>query len=178
MQKILQLKHWQVFGIQAGTLFLIIFYPTTTQEFKPELFANCIVIGYWVHFLLFILWLYIVGINLHNKLSKDVKMNKNLFIMSSIFSIIILSIFFITSLLNHEYFRDKEYLVNSVGVLVLICFLYVFYFISKSLVSIEGERVATIGEWIGYFLILLFLFTLSVWIIQPRVNRIFYEESE
>jgi len=59
----------------------------------------------------------------------------------------------------------------------LFCVFYIFYFNAKSLKAVELQRPVTFGDYIGEFFLLLF-FPIGVWIIQPRINKIFEEKEE
>lgn len=54
----------------------------------------------------------------------------------------------------------------------MICFLYVFYFITKNLLMVEGEGKIGQLEHAKLFL-LIWMFPIGIWFIQPRVNKMF-----
>jgi hypothetical protein len=57
----------------------------------------------------------------------------------------------------------------------MFCTLYSMYFVSKSLVLAETGEPAPFHSYIGIFLLLWF-FPVGVWILQPRVNRLYTEK--
>ena len=54
------------------------------------------------------------------------------------------------------------------------CFFYVFYFVAKSLVTVNKRKEVFIGDYAKSW-ILLCLFPIGVWFIQPRINQLYTE---
>jgi len=54
----------------------------------------------------------------------------------------------------------------------MFCLLYDLYFVSKSLALAEKQRSVSLGDYLGY-LCALWIFPVGVWIIQPRINRLY-----
>jgi hypothetical protein len=62
-------------------------------------------------------------------------------------------------------------------ILATACMFYDLYFVSKSLVTVETGRAVTFYDFSGPFFLLWF-FPIGVWIIQPRINRLFKERAD
>jgi hypothetical protein len=56
--------------------------------------------------------------------------------------------------------------------LVLCSLVYIVFFISKSIKSIEISKNPYIGDIILYMALLLFVYPIAVWVIQPKINQI------
>jgi hypothetical protein len=54
----------------------------------------------------------------------------------------------------------------------MICLIYVLYFVSKCLALAETDRPEAFPRFAGTFLLLWF-FPIGVWIVQPKVNRLY-----
>lgn len=53
----------------------------------------------------------------------------------------------------------------------IFCVFYCFYFVSKSIKTVELNREVTFGDYVGEFFLSWFFF-IGVWILQPRVNQL------
>ncbi|HXY23158.1 MAG TPA: hypothetical protein VEI73_00785 [Candidatus Acidoferrum sp.] len=60
--------------------------------------------------------------------------------------------------------------------LVVYCTLYLLYFVSKSLVLVERGQPVSFYDYSGPFFLLWF-FPLGVWVIQPRINRLYEQHG-
>jgi len=54
----------------------------------------------------------------------------------------------------------------------MFCIFYSLYFIAKELKSVELQKPVTFSDFAGEFFLLWF-FPIGIWIIQPRINKIF-----
>jgi hypothetical protein len=52
------------------------------------------------------------------------------------------------------------------------CQIYGWYFVSKAIALAEAARPASSGDYIGFFFCF-WVFPVGVWIIQPRINRLY-----
>ncbi|MNL47293.1 hypothetical protein D3C87_1700740 [compost metagenome] len=57
----------------------------------------------------------------------------------------------------------------------IFCLIYTLYFNAKSLKAVETRKPVTFSDFAGEFFLLWF-FPVGVWIIQPRINKIFSED--
>jgi len=182
MVKLLKAKHWQLFllmFILPGFLHiysLVLATTTGKEEYNPIIFgiSNSIFIG------IFFSWLYAMAINLYRKLPVgtvlNIKVFRIAFFIALLFLILSFCFFFTHSL---RIFPAPEPplnnffpLVFSLQVFYMICILYCFNFIARSLKAIELQRpVSSIDAAADFFL--LWFFPIGIWIIQPRINKIF-----
>src|SRR6266496_5324966 len=61
-------------------------------------------------------------------------------------------------------------------VFAMVCMFYLLYFVSKSLVLAETSKPASFYDYAGPFFLLWF-FPVGIWIVQPRVNRLYSERK-
>ncbi|MBJ6108872.1 hypothetical protein JAO73_07625 [Hymenobacter sp. BT523] len=72
---------------------------------------------------------------------------------------------------------------GAVALLVLLhlasmaCVFYCLYFTAKALKTVERQAPVSFGEYVGEFFLLWF-FPVGIWLLQPRVNRLFAPSSE
>lgn len=164
MSIILHLKHWQVF--------LLLFLFMIVGNFEVEDWPVTNQILGTTGFLLYLGTLITYGHYLYDLLPKNVELNYNLFIVNCF--ILIATVFVLTFLLEKTE-------ISASGLYALPIF-YLFYalwhavaFPAKALRSIELKREAKLEEYIGMF-IMVILWPICIWFIQPRVNRIAEQE--
>ena len=176
MIKILKLKHWQLFSLIVffpivGSflfVFLITSYPGKTEEYLKIVFiADC------VSALIFISWLFNLGIQLRKLLPAAVNLKLGLFRIS----IFIVCSFLIYVLLwelnlNSSYEFQNTTILYLLYPLSLLGLFYTNYIVSIEIKSVETKRKCSFKESILEF-ILICVFPVGVWIIQPRINKIF-----
>jgi hypothetical protein len=63
-------------------------------------------------------------------------------------------------------------LILPLHLLAMVCMFYLLYFVSKSLVLAETCKPASFYDYAGPFFLLWF-FPVGIWIVQPRVNRLY-----
>ena len=67
-------------------------------------------------------------------------------------------------------------LIIPLHLFALVCIFYLLYFVSKSLVLAERGKPASFYDYAGPFFLLWF-FPVGIWIVQPRVNRLYSERK-
>jgi len=122
-------------------------------------------------------WIYFVGISLYSKLPSSVKLSYRLFVINIVFIILylVLQVLRYSVFINHDPAID----INPLDLIILPLYfyfiyalVYIIYFVSKALVSIEKNSEATFGKYVG-LIFLIVLFPIGIWYIQPRVRAIF-----
>ena len=129
-------------------------------------------------------WFYAVGVNLNKKLSNVVKMN--LIKFKWIFFILITYMLLFYVFVYFVFFKSVSNGIEpNFGIFAAIiplylfpifCFLYCICFIAKSLKAVELQRPVALSDYVWEFLLFLF-FPIGVWLIQPRINKIFSEKT-
>jgi len=185
MIKFLQLKHWQLFALLFGTAFIlqIIAFVSVAFSKDPKTFLYIFPILMIFNLGLFFGWFYSMGTNFHNKLPASVTMNLKkfkIYLAIPIIYIFLISIFQIGMISemaknnppNPEYFL----FIIPIHLFSMFCTFYCIYFIAKEFKSVELQKPVTFSDFAGEFFFLWF-FPIGIWILQPRINKIFESEA-
>lgn len=128
-------------------------------------------------------WVYSLGMNLQKKLPDTVKMNSTAF---KILMVVVMFYMMLIGFLMVRLFKgfssaiqpDPVTMAGLMAIIfplhlfVLFCIFYTFWFVAKSLKSVELQRPAGFGDFAGEFFLIWF-YPVGLWFIQPRINRIF-----
>jgi len=130
-------------------------------------------------------WFYVVAVSLNKKLPATVKMNLTKFKWFFFIPITYGFLFYLFAyLVLFDRVSNGEQLNWGFSVLVIIlsylfsafCAFYCIYFNAKLLKAVELQRPVTFRDYVFEFF-LFWLFPIGVWLIQPRMNRIFSETT-
>ncbi len=186
MTKFLSIKHWQLFGLLVGLPMIFQFVSMASVISTNDPFAEFkyLPIMLILYIGIFLGWFYSLGINLHKKLPKTVTMNLKTFklflLIPAIYSLFFL--FYVTS----KFSNVLTDLTPNLAILEIIfplhffsmfCIFYCLYFISKELKAVEWQKPVTFSDFAGEFFLIWF-FPLGVWVIQPRINKIFESHAD
>ena len=179
MKKLLTIKHWQLF-------LLLIIVPAVIQIAgiisieiiqNSSFFINAFPVMMIAVVGIFMGWLYTLGTNLYHKLPSDSGLHLKtfkIFVLIPAFYMIGISLFMLAltkgAIPHVNPFIFLFILPLHLGSMFCIC--YSLYFIAKALKAVEMQRRARFGDYIGEFFLLWF-FPVGVWILQPRINKIF-----
>lgn len=181
MTKFLTLKHWQLFGLLLGLpmIFQFIFMGSMISNNNPTIVFKAFPIIMILYMGLFLGWFYSLGTNLHKKLPETVNMNLKKFkIFLLIPTVYMLFISFYMSSLFSNVSTNIEPNPAIFGIIFplhlfsMFCIFYCLYFISKELKAVEWQKPVTFSDYAGEFFLIWF-FPLGIWIIQPRINKLF-----
>jgi len=185
MDIFLRLKHWQLFILLMIAPFFVQLVGMTvlvTSHGSAMIFAAFMLIMF-LFVGIFFGWLYVLGVNLNKKLPGMVKMNLTKFKWFLFTLVVYMVIIWVFMSVHFEYMLDSGE-TNSVdltgGFAVILplhffsmfCIFYCLFFIAKSLKAVERQRPVTFSDYAGEFFLIWF-FPIGVWIIQPRINKIF-----
>ena len=165
MDWILAMKRGQVFPIiLIGGLFSIL-----TIEGYPQLTLVTKILGA----IFYALWPLLVANELQHLLPKKVQLNFNFFLANTFIWLAFLfgSIIIIDG-------SGMRFTGVEVIPVIYVIFAYCYYlaFPAKILNSIEKQRTANLGEYIGDFFLVLFL-PIGIWFLQPRINKVFAKHT-
>jgi len=160
MVSILKFKHWQIFLIIILGLFIRNFSINNDLTFKTIFSITGTVIYFLCPFL--------IGHELYQLLPRKVELNYNLFVINSFVWLTAYIIVMVISNGQGMVFHGIEALP---GIYVFYALLNYFAFPARTLKSIELNRKATLGEYIGDFFLIVFL-PIGIWFLQPRINKI------
>jgi hypothetical protein len=170
MKNILRLRHWQVFVIIFSTYLTGIvlwqsdFSVGAISSLEFSVFANLITMT------LFFLWVLICGLYVNNHPGNPYRFRNSMLTFATLCSIIGHAEINLERL-SKEGMIFPEWISFLVIPVTFFAVAYILYAIPKSLKSIELKRKARFVELIPDS-ILLFLFPVGVWFIQPRFNRV------
>ena len=170
MDTILKLKHWQVFT--ALMVFLLLSLAAAENSFSV---GNISSIEFRVIFgitglIIFFLWVMLIGLSLNRINGNPYHFNNILFILAVLFCVLGYGEMHLEGL-NPDNFPLNEPIFTFLPLVTFLGIIYTFKSVSKSLKSIETGTKATFKEYI-VDAILILMFPIGVWLIQPRLNRI------
>lgn len=153
----------------------LIFAPILVNRISFEIASNLLIITTLFFVILYFVWLYTLGTKLYAKLPNQVKMNLQIFLLFlTIPCVYILSvlIYMLASggMINNT--MQIAPIILPVHLFSIFCALYNMYFIARALRAVELHRSVTFGECVGDFFLIWF-FPIGIWMLQPRINRIF-----
>lgn len=179
MRKFLTLKHWQLFGLIMGPAlvfqFIILTSVLSGREPGLDYFLQMIM---FLCYAIFFGWFYALGINLHKKLPPTVNMNLKRFKLFLLIPVAYwLLIFLMGGLFSNPYVGEYPDLIVFALIIPLhifstFCIFYCLYFNAKALKAVEWQEPVTFSDFAGEFFLIWF-FPLGIWMIQPRINRLF-----
>ena len=185
MTKFLHLKHWQLFLLIFVVAFILqisTFIPVAiTNNVKILIYILPIVM--LIYLGLFFGWFYSLGTNFHKKLPNSVNMNLNrfkLFLIIPMIYIFILSIYQVGMISKIS--ENEQPNMGIFGIIIpihlfsMFCIFYCLYFIAKEFKSVEWQKPVTFSDFAGEFFLLWF-FPIGIWILQPRINKIFERQT-
>ncbi|WP_100616207.1 hypothetical protein [Confluentibacter citreus] len=187
----LKAKHWQlfigIFGIpfffQFFTLFSMFMQTQTESNANTENFIDIfqffpIIMLVFVG--VFFGWFWSIAIGLQKNIPKEIKMKVNKF--KVLFFIPLIYIFLIITYISVIFygmgvngFSNSGWIVAIIIPLHLFsmfCIFYSMYFVAKTIKTAELQRKVGFGDFAGEFFLLWFYF-IGIWIIQPKVNKLY-----
>jgi hypothetical protein len=186
MTRLLKLKHWQLFLLLMGIpivsqIFMVQAMMNSIRNNKPpDIFIPFSIMMICV-IAIFFGWFYALGTNLHKKLPESVSMNLNRFkffllvpVIYLLLICLIVSFAFTDQEIVANYFAASAIIIVPLHLFSMFCIFYCLYFISKELKSVEWQRPVTFSDYVGEFFLIWF-FPVGIWIIQPRINKLFDE---
>ena len=195
----LKAKHWQLFIIMLGIPLIYQFYFMSqilgfqTQpeqvageegftEVLNEQFIQFDLFPYVMIFfaLIFFGWFWSIAIGLQKNIPKEIKMKVKkfkIFFFIPLIYIIFLMIYMggLFSGMLTSGFSNSGWIVAIILLLHLFsmyCIFYSMYFVAKTIKTAELQRKVGFGDHAGEFFLLWFYF-IGIWIIQPKVNKLY-----
>ena len=177
MTKLLKLKHWQLFGLLMGLpmifQFLIIGSVMTSRNPTITLTVFPIMMIFFIG--LFFSWFYALGTNLHKRLPVSASMNLTkfkIFLFIPVAYMLFLSVFMFLFSSGGQPNPAIFAVIVPLHLFSMFCIFYCLYFNAKALKTVELQRPVTFSDFAGEFFLIWF-FPIGVWIIQPRINKLF-----
>lgn len=179
MAWILKLRNWQLLILIMGIpiiagIFLVYLY-------RPQdvmLVFNGLTLLYSISVIFFLFWASSVGTKFYSYLPDKKHLNLKLFQIS--IALILFALIYLFTIIYRNNFKFPELPEPKLQFLILLLlvlssYVYIIFFISKTIKSIETDKNLHKGRIILYMTLLLFVFPLAILIIQPKINQIFYK---
>lgn len=187
----LRAKHWQLFSLLFGLpivmqIYLMGFsFRQVFAEGQPQfesILPTIIVVFALVSISVFILfgWMWSIGVGLQTKIPEDVQMAVTRFkAFVSFPAIYILVLMGLTiSMLTHLDAGVGETGMNPAYFFLIIpfhffsmfCIFYSMYFVAKTIKTVELQKEAKFGDFVGEFFMMWF-YPIGLWILQPKINQ-------
>jgi hypothetical protein len=121
----------------------------------------------------FLGWFWSMGSFLSSIVQPALKLKMGFFRFALVYAAIYLPVFMaLFQSLNPTVFA----VIMPFHFFAMYCIFYMLYFVSKSLVLVETGKSASFYDYAGPFFLIWF-FPIGVWIIQPRINRLYAERT-
>lgn len=134
----------------------------------------------------FIGWLWSIGIGLQEKMPKELVMNTSLFkaalILPAVYFIGLFGFMwtlfsnidrFLMETIDFSFFS----IIFPIHILSMIAMVYSLYFAAKTIKTAEVQQEVSFGDFIGEFFMIWF-FPIGVWMLQPKINEIYLHKEE
>lgn len=172
---LLRAKHWQLFLSLAAPLVTmqilgLSFMSISVSSWHELAARDYIVMAIWELTALCVLaWLGSIGLFLRSIERPELRMRARFFCIS-----IAMATLYFVIVIPSQVCKASVLATVAVplGPLWLVGMLYIIYFVSKNLVMAERGSPVSFDQYIGWFFLLWF-FPIGIWIIQPKVNRLF-----
>lgn len=190
IDRFLRAKHWQIFILLFAVPFIFQFiflfkllvsgFEGSSQDSEIFDFIKMFpwYMGYFV--LVFFGWFWSLAMGLQQFIPRGLQLNTSKFKYAFFYPLvyIILFSFSFTGVILVEAGGEQVLsflFILPLHLLAMFCMFYMIYFIAKSLRTAELQRKVTASDYIGEFF-LLWIYIVGVWVIQPRVNKLFEQK--
>jgi hypothetical protein len=173
----LRAKHWQIFILVFGVYLvgqIVVMDSIVARPQSEEILAKG---GLPIGLLLalstlgFFAWFWSMGSFFSAIAKPELRLKSGFFRTALIYPLF----YFVLFIATFPSFRPGLVaLILPLHLFAMFCIFYVLYFVSKSLVLAESNKPASFYDYAGPFFLLWF-FPIGIWIIQPRVNRLYAE---
>jgi hypothetical protein len=167
----LKMKAWQFFIFIVLTWFV-----GPTILFKLGLREPYNSMPVLLLFIVFIGWLWSIGVNLNKLIPDDLRMNISSFRYALLYTLIYMLFFILFFVyiwrLGTPHIPSYMLVIVPLHLLAMVCMFYAFGFVAKTLTMAEKQINVKVNDYVGNFFLIWF-FPIGIWFIQPRVNKLF-----
>jgi len=175
----LRAKHWQIFILVFGVYFVgqmalvgsILALPRSQEVFSKGGLVGGLVMT--LSTLGLFVWFWSMGAFFNSIVQQELRIKSGFFRVALIYPPCYF-VFFIATFQSSS--LGLLGLILPLHVFAMVCMFYLLYFVSKSLVLAETSKPASFYDYAGPFFLLWF-FPVGIWIVQPRVNRLYSERK-
>jgi hypothetical protein len=148
-------------------IFLSLTIPLLLVSFIPNFDSNVYLIKVLFVILAFVAWIFVLGRALNLCIPVRYRLNE----MFQIVNLFVFTVLFVPIMIFLDYKIIFYGFARIIPLLIIFNVMYLFYFTSKALVTAEVGRRVLLKDHI-LELLLLMIGYLGVWIIQPRINKL------
>jgi hypothetical protein len=193
MNLFLRAKHWQIFIFTVGLPF--VFYVIMIANLFSNIIEKrdpTILFSYFKFFPLMMLlcmgtlfgWMWSVAIGLQKMVPPGIKMKVTKFKIFFFIPVIYLAL--IALVLGYVFSGNFSPasgnipgpaffyifpIIIPLHLFSIFCIFYSIYFVAKTIKTVELQRVANFGDFVGEFFMVWF-HMIGVWILQPKINKL------
>ncbi len=172
----LRAKHWQIFLLFFGMMLLAQIAMFNSMQSAPAQEFGKGLLPFWVITLLFAFcfnaWFWATGSFLNGIVQAGLRRRVGFFRFALVYPILYIPVFMVFFPLSPA----KFVAILPLHLLAMFCMFYLLYFVSKSLALAETGRAVTFSDYGGFFFLLWF-FPIGVWIVQPKINRLYADRN-
>jgi hypothetical protein len=175
----LRAKHWQIF--------LLLFAAPTVAEFSAVGVISATIRSWYdfgpggffflgvmaLYLLCFLAWFGSMGLFFRSIVKPELRMDTQFFRFALVYPVVYVPIFLFLVIPDT---RVPVWIILPLHLACMVCLFYLLYFVSKNLVLAETGKQVSFYEYASPFFLLWF-FPIGVWIVQPKVNRLYAEKS-
>jgi hypothetical protein len=137
------------------------------HDFGP---FGLVFLGLMILYLLgFLAWFGSMGLFFRSIAKPELRTGTQFFYFSLVYPVVYVPIFFFLVVPD---IGLPVWVILPLHLACMVCLLYLLYFTSKNLVLVETGKPVSFYEYAGPFFLLWF-FPIGVWVIQPKVNRLY-----
>lgn len=166
MNVFLKMKHWQLFILLFGTMFLAQFITLSSIQYGKE--PNIIpLMGLTLlMMLIFMSWLWAIASACYEALPEHLAQSPKMMKIGIIYAVIYIVVI---SLMFQG--NDIHGFVLIPHLLAMAAIFYALGFTAKQLIKLEQQKEVTFVDYSGPFFLFWF-FPIGVWFIQPKINKL------
>jgi hypothetical protein len=124
-----------------------------------------------VIFLCLLAWFGSMGFFLRSIVKPELRMGTRFLRFALVYPVVYLPIFFFWLIPE----TAPAWVILPLHLACMVCLIYLFYYASKNLALTERRRQVSFYEYAGAFFLLSF-YPVGVWVIQPKLNRLYAED--
>ncbi len=174
----LRIKAWELFFLAFVAQFVLMGFSFLVVYITGSLVIGIIInqIIMMLSFLVILRWEWLMGTKINLKISEKIRPKPAFFkfaiIFCAVFTVSFTLFFIMTAFIDIASPELLSKLIMSLLVLDICLMVYSANFVAKNLMMFEKGRSVNLLEYLSTFFMIWF-FPIGVWMIQPRVNRIF-----
>lgn len=197
IDKFLKAKHWHLFLLLIGIPVIFIFLISLVEIWKLNFETNHDTMDHILilfpimmasYTIVFFGWLWSMSIGIQNKLPKNINMKTKRFKIFFFYPAILINLFYITLCVSflfnsggYNVFPNNLYsnfsnIITPLYLASIFGIIHTIYFAAKTVKTVELQKGAKLGNYIGYFFAI-WLYPFGIWFIQPKINKIVQLEN-